>query len=106
MLLRRCTLPFVVHKEVTNLHTDATLHPPPSAQSTQLNKSRLRLLQRREEHLQSLFEKAREQLLVLSKDEGRYAQLLEGVILQVSLILTPHATLCLVYEGVWLMMYV
>ncbi|EJD07916.1 vacuolar H+ ATPase E1 [Fomitiporia mediterranea MF3/22] len=52
------------------------------AQSTQLNKSRLRLLQRREEHLQTLFEKAREELLELSQDEGRYAQLLEGIILQ------------------------
>ncbi|KAL5504971.1 VMA4 [Sanghuangporus vaninii] len=52
------------------------------AQSTQLNKSRLRLLQRREEHLEELFEEAREELLALSKDEGRYAQLIEGIVLQ------------------------
>ncbi|KAL5483514.1 VMA4 [Sanghuangporus weigelae] len=52
------------------------------AQSTQLNKSRLRLLQRREEYLEELFETAREELLALSKDEGRYAQLIEGIVLQ------------------------
>ncbi|OCB90712.1 vacuolar H+ ATPase E1 [Sanghuangporus baumii] len=52
------------------------------AQSTQLNKSRLRLLQRREEHLEELFEEAREELLALSKDEGRYSQLIEGIVLQ------------------------
>jgi len=52
------------------------------AQSTQLNKSRLRLLQRREEHIQALFTKARDALLELSKDEGRYVQLLEGIIVQ------------------------
>ncbi|KAH8109498.1 vacuolar H+ ATPase E1 [Phellopilus nigrolimitatus] len=51
-------------------------------QSTQLNKSRLRLLQRREEHLQDLFSTAREKILELSQDEGRYTQLLEGVIIQ------------------------
>ena len=61
-----------------------------SAQSTQLNKSRLRLLQRREEHLDELFEKAREELLALSKDEGRYAQLIEGIVLQVRPRHTPY----------------
>lgn len=54
-----------------------------SKQSTQTNKSRLRLLQAREQHLQDLFSTAREQVTVLSKDEGRYTQLLEGVIVQV-----------------------
>ena len=56
-----------------------------SAQSTQTNKSRLRLLQRREEHLQDLFETARTSVSQISEDEGRYQQLLEGLILQVSL---------------------
>jgi len=52
------------------------------AQSTQTNKSRLKLLQKREEHLQDLFSTARESINTLSKDEGRYQQLLEGTILQ------------------------
>lgn len=64
-----------------------------SAQSTQLNKSRLRLLQRREEHIQDLFQNAREALLELSKDEGRYVQLLEGIIIQVRIFIpASHQT--------------
>ncbi|KLO18226.1 ATPase V1/A1 complex subunit E [Schizopora paradoxa] len=52
------------------------------SQSTQNNKSRLKVLQRHDEHVQSLFEAAREQLLELSKDKGRYSQFLESLILQ------------------------
>ncbi|KIY62228.1 ATPase, V1/A1 complex, subunit E [Cylindrobasidium torrendii FP15055 ss-10] len=52
------------------------------AQSTLTNKSRLKLLQRREEHLQELFTDAREQVRGLSKDDGRYEQFLEGIITQ------------------------
>jgi len=52
------------------------------AQSTQTNKSRLRLLQAREQYLHTLFDGAREQLLSLPKEEGRYEQLLQGVIVQ------------------------
>ncbi|TDL22510.1 ATPase V1/A1 complex subunit E [Rickenella mellea] len=63
------------------------------AQSTQTNKSRLRLLQKREEHLQDLFSNAREQIQELSKDEGRYYQLLESTILQgVLQLLEPEVT--------------
>ncbi|KZS90078.1 ATPase V1/A1 complex subunit E [Sistotremastrum niveocremeum HHB9708] len=62
-------------------------------QSTQTNKSRLRLLQAREQYLQDLFSTARDQISVLSKDEGRYLQLLEGVIVQGLLqLLEPSAT--------------
>jgi len=52
------------------------------AQSTQTNKSRLRLLQARDECLADLFATARNQILELSSDEGRYVQLLEGIITQ------------------------
>ncbi|KAG8803217.1 V-ATPase V1 sector subunit E [Serendipita sp. 411] len=52
------------------------------AQSTQTNRSRLRLLQAREQYLGELFNAAREELLTLSKDEGRYVQLLEDTITQ------------------------
>jgi len=62
-------------------------------QSTQTNKSRLRLLQSREQYLQDLFSTARERILELSRDEGRYVQLLEGVIVQGLLqLLEPSAT--------------
>ncbi|KAF8634035.1 hypothetical protein AX17_004300 [Amanita inopinata Kibby_2008] len=55
------------------------------AQSTLTNKSRLKLLHRREENLQDLFATARNSLLSLSDtsgDSGRYTQFLEGIITQ------------------------
>lgn len=54
-----------------------------SAQSTSTNKSRLRVLQAREQLLQDLFTESREKISDLSADEGRYAQLLEGIIVEV-----------------------
>ena len=64
-----------------------------SAQSTLTNKSRLRLLQQREEHLQDLFGSARELVNVLAQDESRYVQFLEGVIVQGLLrLLEPEVT--------------
>lgn len=53
-----------------------------SAQSTLTNKSRLKLLHRREELLQDLFSTSRTSILSLAKDDGRYIQFLEGVIVQ------------------------
>jgi len=62
-------------------------------QSTLTNKSRLRLLQQREEHLQDLFSTTRELIDELAKDEGRYVQFLEGVITQGLLqLLEPEVT--------------
>lgn len=64
-----------------------------SAQSTLTNKSRLKLLHRREEHLQDLFSTARTSLLSLSKDASRYIQFLEGVTVQGYLkLLEPSVT--------------
>ena len=64
-----------------------------SAQSTLTNKSRLKLLHRREEHLQELFSSSRSALLSLAKDETRYTQFLEGVIVQGYLqIMEPSVT--------------
>ncbi|KAG6918103.1 hypothetical protein DXG01_016556 [Tephrocybe rancida] len=63
------------------------------AQSTLTNKSRLKLLHRREEHLQELFSTSRAAVVQLAKDEGRYVQFLEGVIVQGFLqILEPSVT--------------
>ena len=57
------------------------------------NKSRLKLLQQREEHLQDLFTTTRELIVDLSRDEGRYVQFLEGVIVQGFLqLLEPEVT--------------
>ncbi|KAN0131745.1 vacuolar H+-ATPase [Lactarius tabidus] len=62
-------------------------------QSTLTNKSRLRLLHRREEHLQDLFASARAQISGLADDEARYAQFLESVIVQGLLqLLEPSVT--------------
>lgn len=71
-----------------------TNHLTRSAQSTLTNKSRLKLLHRREEHLQDLFAAARSSLLSLSdasENSGRYAQFLEGVITQALLMLLEPA---------------
>lgn len=63
------------------------------AQSTQTNKSRLRLLQAREQHLHDLFDAARAQLLQVAADRARYAQLLHGLVLQGLLqLMEPRAT--------------
>ncbi|THH32357.1 hypothetical protein EUX98_g1838 [Antrodiella citrinella] len=63
------------------------------AQSTLTNKSRLKLLQQREEHLQDLFEVARSQILDLAAQDGRYVQFLEGVVVQGLLsLMEPSAT--------------
>jgi len=64
------------------------------AQSTLTNKSRLKLLQQREEHLQDLFQTSRDEIIKLSQEEGRYVQFLEGVIVQGFLqLLEPDATI-------------
>ncbi|OSX62208.1 hypothetical protein POSPLADRAFT_1142789 [Postia placenta MAD-698-R-SB12] len=63
------------------------------AQSTLTNKSRLKLLQLREEHLQDLFASSRAQILALAADEGRYTQFLQSVIVQGYLqLLEPEVT--------------
>ncbi|KZV74217.1 ATPase V1/A1 complex subunit E [Peniophora sp. CONT] len=63
------------------------------AQSTLTNKARLRLLHRREEHLQDLFSGSREEITKLAADDGRYVQFLEGITLQALLqILESAAT--------------
>lgn len=65
-----------------------------SAQSNLTNKSRLKLLQRREEQLQELFSIARSSILTFAEDEGRYSQFLEGAIVQGFLqLMEPKATL-------------
>ncbi|PWY97231.1 ATPase, V1/A1 complex, subunit E [Testicularia cyperi] len=52
------------------------------AQSNQTNKSRLKILQTREQHLQSLFDAARDKLSDITKDQGAYKKLLGDLILQ------------------------
>ena len=64
-----------------------------SAQSTLTNKSRLKLLHRREEHLQDLFSTTRSSITTLATEQGRYVQFQEGVILQAFLqIMEPSVT--------------
>lgn len=84
-LRRRCAFPLFCRCQCPQ--------PPGSQQSTLTNKSRLRLLHRREEHLQDLFSSARAQISSLADDEARYAQFLESVIVQGLLqLLEPSAT--------------
>lgn len=54
-----------------------------SARSNQTNKARLEQLRVREELLESVFETARKGLSDLTKDEGKYAEVLEKLTLQV-----------------------
>jgi V-type H+-transporting ATPase subunit E len=66
----------------------------PSAQSTITNKSRLRLLHKREEVLQQIFSAVREPSTPLYKTAGRYEQFLEGVLAESFLyILEPTVTI-------------
>jgi len=65
-----------------------------SAQSNLTNKSRLKLLQRREEQLQELFSISRSSIVTFAEDEGRYSQFLEGAIVQGFLqLVEPKVTL-------------
>lgn len=85
----------LVRTRLSSLTPDLRFFPvfPHSAQSTLTNKSRLKLLQQREEHLQDLFQTAREAIDALAKDEARYVQFLEGVIVQGFLsLLEPEVT--------------
>jgi len=52
------------------------------AQSTSTNKSRLRVLQAREQLLQDLFSEAREKIVGLSSSTGSYSQFLESLIVE------------------------
>lgn len=51
-------------------------------QSNQTNKSRLKLLQTREQHLQSLFDATKDKLDELTSDQDKYKKLLTQLILQ------------------------
>ncbi|KAG2004656.1 vacuolar H+ ATPase E1 [Coprinopsis cinerea AmutBmut pab1-1] len=63
------------------------------AQSNLTNKARLRLLHRREEHLQDLFTTTRNAISTLSQNASRYTQFLQDVILQGFLqIMEPEIT--------------
>jgi len=63
------------------------------AHSTLTNKSRLKLLHLREQHLQDLFQASRDQLVFLSSSP-RYVQFLQGVIVQGFLqLLEPEVTI-------------
>lgn len=53
-----------------------------SEQSNQTNKSRLKLLQTREQHLQSLFDATKDKLDELTADQDKYKKLLTQLILQ------------------------
>ncbi|KAI6044535.1 ATPase V1 A1 complex subunit E [Pisolithus marmoratus] len=64
------------------------------AQSNLTNKSRLKILHKREEQLQELFAAAREEISNFAEDEGRYSQFLEGAALQGYLqLMEPKVTL-------------
>jgi len=52
-------------------------------QSTSTNRARLKILAAREQHLHTLFDDARKQVvLIAQQDETKYSQLLEGLILE------------------------
>ncbi|KAI9495275.1 ATP synthase subunit [Zychaea mexicana] len=52
------------------------------AQSNHVNKARLRVLQERQQILDSLFEDTHNNIQTISSDEERYTELMEGLILQ------------------------
>ena len=76
---RKCASHLALHLSFCRTESSVGM---PSAKSTQTNKSRLKLLQKREELLKDLFSTAHDELAELQKDAGRYTQLFEGIILQ------------------------
>lgn len=53
-----------------------------SAQSNHINKARLRVLQERQQVVDSLFEETRQRIHDIANDEEKYAGLIEALILQ------------------------
>lgn len=47
-----------------------------------LNQARLKVLKVREDHVRAVLEEARKRLGKVTQDQGRYAQILESLILQ------------------------
>jgi V-type H+-transporting ATPase subunit E len=54
----------------------------PSAQSNHINKTRLKILQERQQVLDDLFEEANKRIHQVSDDQDTYHTLIEGLILQ------------------------
>ena len=54
-----------------------------SQSSNMLNQARLKVLKARDDHVSTVLENAKKQLVTISQDQGRYPQLLEGLIGQV-----------------------
>lgn len=81
---RRCSFPFP--PPFLLLLTLSFFH---SAISNQNNKSRLQLLEKREELLEKVFEDARAKIGDVTGDEKKYAELLKKLVLQVRLHLRP-----------------
>ncbi|GHJ86321.1 hypothetical protein NliqN6_2723 [Naganishia liquefaciens] len=63
------------------------------SQSTALNKSRLEVLRSRAEHLDTIFDETKTKVKDLSKDSDKYQSVLEGLILEVLLILVSPEVL-------------
>ena len=63
-----------------------------SAQSTQVNKSRLRVLQARDQMIADLFDIARQKLKSLSQDKARYKTFLRDSMVQVGWLCLSLAT--------------
>ena len=61
-----------------------------SAKSTATNKSRLRVLEAREQMLEDILEAARKQVSEVSKDENKYADLLKKLVLQALFTIMEH----------------
>ena len=63
-----------------------------SAQSTQVNKSRLRVLQARDQMIADLFDIARQKLKSVSQDKARYKTFLKDSLVQVRWLCLSLAT--------------
>ncbi|KNC82948.1 V-type proton ATPase subunit E [Sphaeroforma arctica JP610] len=61
--------------------------------SNQLNKSRLQILQARENHVNNLLEEAKKSLADIGNDQGKYGDVLKGLILEACYTLTETTVL-------------
>lgn len=55
---------------------------PSSQSSNMLNQARLKVLKVREDHVRAVLEEARKRLGAVTRDQGKYSQILERLILQ------------------------
>jgi vacuolar-type H+-ATPase subunit E/Vma4 len=62
-----------------------------------LNQARLKVLKAREDHIQTVLTEARQSLVSIAKDQQKYPKILEGLIAQVCVCVSPVIYVLFIY---------